>query len=118
MFKIQKKSGFSLVEIVIAAMIFLFATAGLLASFTQNRTTSKGSERRVQAAYVGREVLESLRSKVDQRDWAATNSLLAPGSVHVYQSGEFTATYTVEGIEVGGIENAIRKVTLNVAWPD
>ncbi len=102
------QNGVSLVEIIIAALIFTIAATGLLTTFASQRETSQRSQRKVQAAYYGRQVLEELRSKVDQRNWDSGD--LSEG-VHTLSSGQYNATYTVTATANGG-----RKVDLNITW--
>lgn len=103
------QNGVSLVEVLITSLIFVVAATGLLATFSSQRSTVKRSQRQVQAAYYGRQVLEELRSKVDQRNWDSGD--LQEGAHTLPASGPYTATYTVTTTANGG-----RKVDLTITW--
>ena len=65
----KKHGGFSLVEVVVAAVIFSIAVVGIFSVFAISRRSSDASERSLLAAYLGRQILEDLRAKVDSRIW-------------------------------------------------
>ena len=109
MFKKINQNGASLVEVLIAALIFTIAATGLFTTFASQRETTKRSQRQVQAAYYGRQVLEELRSKVDQRNWDSGD--LQEGVHNLAPSGPYSATYTVTTTANGG-----RKVDLTITW--
>ncbi len=60
--------GFSLVEVIIASLIFSITIAGVFSVFTAQRNATKTAQRKLQAAYLTRRILEDLRAKVDQRN--------------------------------------------------
>ena len=68
---VRKNAGFSLVEVIIATVIFSIASVGLFSTFSSMREASARSERRLQAAYYAKQLLEDLRAKVDQSIWGA-----------------------------------------------
>jgi len=116
MFVVNHKSGFSLIEVIMAAVIFSIAAVGLFSTFSVQRESSDRSERRLQAAYCGRQVLEELRAKIDQRNWDSgylqegvhpplLSYTLAP------PCDAYLVNYTVANVATGG-----RKVTLNITW--
>ena len=72
--KKNKQFGFTLVEVVIAGVVFGIATVGLFSVLSSSRVSSDASKRELQAAYLGKELLEELRAKVDQRpgSWPLT----------------------------------------------
>lgn len=103
-------------EVLVASIIFLIATAGLFAAFSRSRVNTENVDKRLQAAYVGRQVLDELRAKVDQRNWGDVSSNLAVGShsfVRSTSAGDYTINYIVtENATLGGL----RKVTMTVTW--
>ena len=66
---IKNKNAFSLVEIVVASVIFTIAAVGLFSVFSMTRGSSDKAERRLQAAYAGKQLLEELYAKVDRQIW-------------------------------------------------
>ncbi len=116
MFKNLKniKTGFSLVEVLVASILFLITVAGLFAAFSQSRVNSEHVDKRLQAAYIGRQVLEELRAKVDQRTWDVLNSDLSLGS-HSMTRNIFIINYVVS--EDASYPNT-RKVVMNITWTE
>lgn len=59
----------SLVEIMIATVVFSIAAVGTFSTLSMLRRSSNVSERSLQAVYFGRQILEELRAKIDQANW-------------------------------------------------
>ncbi|MBF0384672.1 MAG: hypothetical protein HQL27_02255 [Candidatus Omnitrophica bacterium] len=77
MLKILKKSGFaSLLEITIAAIIFVIAGIGIFTTIAMFRPQATGSTNRLKAAYIGKYMLDELRSGVDANTWNTPSSNL------------------------------------------
>ncbi len=108
--KTNQEKGFSLIEIIAAILIFSIASVGLFSTFAAQRESTERSERRLQAAYLGRQVLEELRAKIDAMSWDSGD--LSEG-VHLYptNSALFNVSYTVINAAAGG-----RKVTLTINY--
>lgn len=115
MFNFQKKEGFSAVEIIVASLVFVTTAVSVLSILSSLKKPSSKSERKVEAAYYGKSVLDELRSRVGAGTWDQATSNLMPG------------TYTRDPIVLGGITYTVqytvadstasaRKVTLNVTW--
>lgn len=109
---IQKHSseGFSITEVTVAAFIFALTTVGILSTVSSLRTPSATSEKDLQAAYYGQNILDDLRAKVDQRSWGDPSSPLAVGTHTLPLSGIYNAVYTVVNDGTG------RNVVLNITW--
>ena len=117
--------SFTLVEVLVAAVIFSIAVAGLFSVFSITRQTSDASERELQAAYLGRQLLEELRAKVDQRNWDPTAPdtwyLVCDGGTYDWPGipanplsgfdAGATVRYTCDNLATGA-----RKVTLQITW--
>ena len=110
MFRLRKikNTGISLIEVVLAALIFSITSAGLFSTFSAQRIATERSERRLQAVYYARQVLEELRARVDQRNWDSGD--LSIGT-HNLSSGAFNAAYNVTQDPTG-----LRRVDLTVSW--
>ena len=114
----NEDKGFSLVEVMMATLIFAIAAAGLFSTFRVQREYSNRSERKLQAAYCGRQVLEELRAKVDQRNWDSGDLQEGNHTYNLFSSpcNIFTATYTVTNVVINSVNTGGRKVSLNVTW--
>jgi Tfp pilus assembly protein PilV len=110
-------NGFTLVEVVVAGLIFAIAVSGVFASIAsvQNQSNT-GSEESLGAALCGQEFLEGLRAKVDNRDWDSSQLALTPlvATTACTQNGTaYTRQYKVEAVP----GSLARKVTVIVTWP-
>ena len=118
--KFGKSCGFSLVEVTVAALIFVIAAVGIISTVAVLRTPSRSYETGIPAAYYGQNILDNLRSSVDQRTWAnpdlAVNPL-APGNHTIapvtIANTTYNAVYTVDPDDptLKG-----RRVRLTISW--
>ena len=122
MTKPTSNQAFTLVEILVAAVIFALAAMGLFAAFSTQGNMKGKSERRQIAAYYGRQLLEDLRTKVDQRSgvWPLT---ICDGSSQPWTGltpplSGMTVSYTCAIIAAGQPGEGSRTVTLNVQWTE
>lgn len=115
--RINNKNGISLVEVIVAAVIFVIAAFGMFSTLSMMRVSSDATDERLQAAYFGRQILEELRAKVDQRAFCATTgdfiNDLSVG-VHNYPDpgGQFTSQYNVTEDPI----THVRRVDLTIQW--
>ena len=110
------QKGISLVEVLVASVIFSVAALGMFSTLSMMRVSSDVSDKKLGAAYFGRQVLEELRAKVDQRSYNDPGSLLSIGNhtyVNTNPQSPYTATYTVTLDPTGA-----RKVDLSVSWTE
>jgi len=115
MLKILKKEGFSsLVEIIVTALIFLLATFGILTTASILKPESSNSTRRLQAAYMGKQIIDDLRASVDARSWDNAAGPLAVGILKNQTIGDFSINYILT--DVAGLN--LRKLTMNISFPD
>lgn len=115
MLKVLRKQGFSsLVEVIVTAIIFALAAFGILTTVSILKPQGASSSRRLQAAYLGKQVIEDLRSSVDARTWNNASGPLAPGVLHNTTIGNFSINYILE--DVPGLN--LRKLTMNIHFPD
>lgn len=112
MLRIHRQHGFaSLVEVIVTAMIFLLAAFGIFASISMLRPQGQDVARRLEAAYIGRSILEELRGEVDARTWNSTGSLIYPGQ-YSRPVGDYTVFWTISEVPNLGI----REVTMNIFY--
>ena len=121
-----------MVEVVVAAVIFSLAAAGLFVSFTAIRQSSDRAERRVQAAYIVKQLSDELRAKVDQGIWDdgsgnwnifPGNPLICnntlhdwPGTLPVNPVLDPHVKYTCENNPGVPAVNNLRKVTFTITY--
>jgi prepilin-type N-terminal cleavage/methylation domain-containing protein len=75
---ILEKSGFSIIEVIISAVIFSIVAAGLFATVSSLRIPATESQEAVTAALIGNQILEELANEVDKGDWdKVSNGLYA-----------------------------------------
>ncbi len=111
-----KKSAFSLVEVIVAAVVFTLSAAaifGALRSLAQRRVSDSSTD--VRGVAYGQVFLESLRNEVYANRWGDAASPLKPGGPYNMPTyAEFpgyNGTYTVVD------DSGSRKVTANINTP-
>lgn len=111
----QRRDGFTIVEVVVAALIFAITVAGAMGAVSSLRAPAAASKEDITAAFIGKQVLEDLRSAVDAETWASGD--LSNG-VHTLANMTvggvtYTPTYTVSDDPSG---TQAKKVDLTVTW--
>lgn len=100
-------------EVIVTAVIFTIAAAGVFTVLATFRSQGTQSTRRLEAAYVGKSVIENLRSSVSAENWDDPASPLSLGT-HQETVNNFEIIYTLTDIPGLGV----RRLTLNVTYPD
>ncbi len=108
-----RQGGFSIAEAVIAAIVFVVAVTGVLATIGNIKKPSVRTDRSLTAAYVGQKVLEDMRNEVDAETWD-TGPLSVGPNPRSCPNGVVNCTYSVDEDPV----SHAREVTVNVTWPD
>ena len=114
----RKKSstGFTITEVIVAAVIFTIAMAGIFTSISNLRQPAAESSQEVTAAFIGKKILDNLRTQVSAQTWNGVDGLLSLGthsnSVTVGNM-IYDVMYNVENDPAG---TGARRVTLNVTW--
>ena len=106
----NQSAGFSITEVTVAALIFALTAVGIVSTISSLRTPSATSEKDLQAAYYGQNILDDLRAKVDQNAWLDPANPLAVGTHTLPSSGIYNVVYTVTD------DGAGRNVVLNITW--
>ena len=121
----KTKKGVSLVEVVLSSLIFSITAVGMVSTLSSMRQSSNVSERELQAAYYGRQLLDELRGRVDQSTWDSSWYLTCDNAIHDWPVNMGTtniaffddfdgyAKYRCENIPPG-----LRQVTLNILWDE
>lgn len=105
-------------EALVAAVIFTIAVAGVFASLSAVKEPTAESDIAVRAAQCGQQVLETLRARVDARDWSSSPDLTV--GTYNLSGAELDpfpqcSGYTVD-YEVTDAGNSVRKVVAQVNW--
>ena len=117
----KKNRGFTVVEIIVASLIFSITAIGIFSTLAAIRKPSAESQRRVTAAYFGKQVLDDLRAQIDAINWQeGSGGPLDPTISHPpYTSNidgiTYTGTYAVEPDPNGSLA---RRISLTVSWTE
>ena len=114
---VQYIHGFSLVEVMVAGVIFSIAVVGVFSSLAAVKKPIHTSDKSLDAALCGQQVLEGLRASVDASNWNEDSSPLKLKPDYAPASVGACVGYTLE-YAVTDAGNGARKVTLTVAFPD
>ncbi len=114
--KNDKKIGFTMTEVIIATLIFTLAMAGVFASISELRQPAVESTQEVTAAFVGKRILEDLRSQVSAETWNSTGNLILGSTYTNSFSVSSTTYYTIYTVTSDPDGTSARKVILNVTW--
>lgn len=128
MFTLSKKIGFTIVEVLVASMVFSIAAVGIFSTIAITRKPSAVSERKIAAAYYGKRVLDDLRAKTDARPNVWNGGALGTAGSLPYSVGlgtttingtVYTATYTVnDATPASPGAPEVRKVDLTITWTE
>jgi len=102
-----------MVEVIVTAVIFVLATAGILSTVSMIKPQGTESSKKIEAAYVGKGVIDQLRKEVDASTWN-TGALKVGGPYNWGgPTGDYTVSYTVTETDP-----TFRKLTMTITWPD
>lgn len=107
----NKKNGFSLVEVIVAALIFSIAAAGLFTAISLTRQPAVSSTKELEAAWCAKYYLDWLSAKVSANTWNTPGTALYPG-VYYNTCGAFNVNYNI-------IDNPVtggRDIAVSVNW--
>ena len=102
-----------------AAVIFVVAAAGILATVSFLRPQGADSAKRLQAAYMGKRIIDRLRSEVAADTWISGN--FVSGVAHVWTEGDYTINYILEDVPAGcdlQVNCMAKKLTLKISYPE
>lgn len=122
----MNKYGFSLIEVIVAALILVLTVGGILFVFSTEKGVVSRTGRKVQAMDFARQTLERLKNEVSAETWSAGGDL---GQVGVaitepLSAGEFrdkfnaTRSYIVTNVNPDGGEVDYKSVTVTVEWEE
>ena len=70
----------SIIEVIVTSVIFIIAAFGIMSTLATSQPQSTNSAKRLKAAFIGRQFLDELRTKVDARTWDQGNNDLSVGT--------------------------------------
>ena len=112
MIRLRKETGFSILEVLISAFIFIIVVFGVYSSVSRIRFPAEESTEELYAATFGSQILQQLHASVDQRIWNSPTSNLAIGThTAISSDGKYNATYNVSDVNP-----YLRKVEMTVTW--
>ena len=89
-------TGFTMVEVLVATVVFIIAALGIMSTYAAIRTPSTKTDHKLVAALYGEELLASLRNEVDANTWALTQG--AGGRFDCTNGVTYSGTKSVGGI--------------------
>lgn len=110
------KSGFTLLEIIIATIIFSLTVLGLLGVFVSGNNWVLHFRERSTSAELGKLFVDPLQADVRQDTWGSPNSLsTTPSPVNqTVNNKPFSATYVTSN--VAGTQ--VRRVETTINWTE
>jgi len=110
----ENKGFASIVEVIITSVIFVIVSAGIMSTVAQFRPQGQESSQKMEAAYIGKGVIDDLRRQVSAEDWFSGGGPLAVGGPTVIADyPPYTVTYVItEPIP------DVRHLTMNITWPN
>lgn len=111
----RDQAGFSMTEVVVAAVIFVAASGGVLATIAQTRVAGHGSESRINAGLCGKEILDSLNKAVASSTWSTGDLSLGAHTVTV-ASYPNCISMTSASYTVASSFGTALQVTVTVNW--
>lgn len=135
----HNKSGFSLVEIIVASVIFALVVVGLMSVFVAGSKHIIHARERMTSAEVGKLFIDPLQTDVNQSTWTlgqASNALTIgttycdsdaghtqnkncpPAAQRVVNNREFSATYAIADAttDTALANTDLRRVTTTITW--
>jgi len=109
------RQGFTMVEVVVAAVIFALAAAGIFATISAMQQPAVESEEEIKAAFMAKRVLDEFRNNVDASLWS--DPMWDPaGNPHtlgdvIIDGITYTPTYDVTDMPDGS-----KKVDVTISW--
>lgn len=113
----HKENGFSLIEVLVATVIFGLIILGLVSVFVAGKRHVLNARERMIGAQLGKFFVDPLQMDVRQDNWGqAANIFTAGGSAgpETINNTPFTATYGVA--DVTGTD--VKRMLTTITWPD
>ncbi len=129
-----RDTGFTITEVIVSAVIFSLAAAGIFATVSSLNQAGGESSQEISAAYIGKQVLEDLRKEIDAATWntgalGLTADGTCPGAAALNHILSDIPAYAADTITVGSITytpaylvecdpdgTSAKRVTMTVTW--
>jgi prepilin-type N-terminal cleavage/methylation domain-containing protein len=113
----HRKSGFTLVEIIVAAALFGLVIVGLLSVFVAGAKHMVHARERMVGVQLGKLFIDPLQLYVREDTWDNTANQLKLGDTSAtdqrVNNRQFSAAYHIT--DVGG---SLRRVTTHISWTE
>lgn len=108
----RKKRGSSLIEILVATVIFALVMFGLIGVFVAGKGHLIHARERMMSAEIGKFFIDPLQSYVKQEGWGS-NILTSGGSdgPETINNTDFSAAYVVTDVSGTNLKRVITKIT-------
>lgn len=121
MLKILKEKGFaSVLEVIVAAVIFMLAAFGIMTTVSMLRPHNLEVSREIEASYHAKNIMDYLRGQVDAAAWEANTGPLATGVGHSNTIGDYTINWSLTEVDPSAYPPGLapRKLSMNIYYPD
>jgi prepilin-type N-terminal cleavage/methylation domain-containing protein len=112
----RKKSGFSLVEIIVSAVVFSLVITGLISVFISGNKLVIHIRERMTSVQLGKLFLDPLQVYVRQDTWGSNdlsiNGINKPGGSQIINNRTFTENHSVSTVAGTGLQ----RVTSTISW--
>jgi len=122
----MQKKGFTLIEILVAALLLALVMTGLVNVFVAGKRHTLHTRSKMQAAELGRLFLAPLQTQVKQSDWnSSSNDYNSPnllqkgtrtGSPEPLDRIDYTPTYEISVPPGFSSDSPMRKVKVTITW--
>lgn len=107
----------TLIEILVASMIFALIISGLVSVFVMAKDYSVHARARTTASQLGKFFLDPLQMQVDESNWGSNclgrhGAADCPDALETIDGRPYGATYNVDDI----VGTDLRRVTVNITW--
>lgn len=104
-------NGFaSIVEVIVTSIIFVIAAAGIMSTLSILKPQETVSTEKMEAAYIGKAIIDDLRQQVDANTWYGGGGGLDVGSYSL-TNGIYSIDY-----QISEPSPLYRKLTMNITW--
>ena len=113
--------GLTLTEVIVASVILVLTTGGILLIFSTQDTAVVHTGRKMQASDFASQTLEELKNAVREDSWSAGDLSLGAHPKPIQTAGDFRDTFNglrSYQVDAGPADDAYRKVTVTVEWQE